>query len=165
VPEAVVTGPWYVERQQARVAALTRLLRSLGAAGLLATEAGAEPFLHTHVRAVDRVIGDYMLRACDRLMRLAGDAQAGLVLLALWAGAPVRGASCAQIASSIGAPYETARRRLCELAGRDLAVRTGAEWWARWPADSGALVETIRTESLADLRRLHANLEALRLEA
>ncbi|HEY8618291.1 hypothetical protein [Phenylobacterium sp.] len=170
VPEAVVTSSWYAARQAERVDRLRGFLELLDRVGAVAATPDLGGFLAENARAADRLLGDYMLRACDRLLRLAGNAQDGLVLLALWAegvrrldpcgaAGPVSGGG---LGRSLGMPAETARRRLRALAALGFACFDDAGWRAAWPADRAADVRAVRTESLPDLRRLLAGLEAVR---
>jgi DNA-binding Lrp family transcriptional regulator len=86
VPETVVTSPAYLAVLTARAARLARLQAEAADAGLVAPAPGLGAFLAEAPRAGDRVLGDYMLRACEAFMEPTGSAMDGVVLLALCAG-------------------------------------------------------------------------------
>ena len=86
------------------------------------------------IRAAAGLLSDYMLRTVDALMREAGDAISGLVLLVLLAGALTTDAegrpdpqplSVRRIHHRLGLPEETVRRHLLALAEEGDCVRAG----------------------------------------
>jgi hypothetical protein len=86
------------------------------------------------IRAAAGLLSDYMLRTVDALMREAGDAISGLVLLVLLAGAlntdaegrpDPQALSVRRIHQRLGLPEETVRRHLLALAEEGDCARAG----------------------------------------
>jgi DNA-binding Lrp family transcriptional regulator len=178
VPETVVTSPAYLAVLTARAARLARLQAEAADAGLVAPAPGLGAFLAEAPRAGDRVLGDYMLRACEAFMEPTGSAMDGVVLLALCAGnlrdldvtlvtgweayegllTPCRASA---LAEALGAPGETVRRHVLRLAEAGLAKRRRQGWIAHAdPGNRPALVKIVERNA-ANLRRMLSTLAAL----
>lgn len=175
VPQAVVTSPAYVARQIARVERLELFASDLERAGLLQPAGPYARSLADMPRAADRLLGEYMLRTCDRLIGLAEGPVHGVVLLGLCVenlrlaprlhamtpeeiAVAARPCTLASLARRTGMPAETVRRHLAALAETGLADRRGRDWVAcAQPAQIAPLGDLV-VENQNDLRRLFARL-------
>lgn len=165
VPETFLADPRYL---QSVVTAHERLLRfyfelrSSGLLGRLPPSAyPSEP--QVPVRAAARLLSDYLLRASEGTMALAGDVISALVLLgvldaALESARPDRGASVAGLARRLRLPAETVRRHAADLIERGRCVR--GPGGLQIPAEvlaSPPMARFLR-ENRANVRRLFAGL-------
>jgi len=175
VPQGVVVSPGYLAVLTARVERLGLLQREIVEAGLEGLNLQRQVLIAKAPRAADRILGDYMLRACEGLMALTGSAMDGVVLLALCAAnvrhldvdrvtswkaygdlaAPQRAAA---LAEELGLSGETVRRHVHRLAQAGFA-RHGAKGWI---ADAGSgvrsAVRPLVEANARDLRRMFSAL-------
>ena len=182
VPQAAVTSPAYVFVQAHRAGRLGTLHGELVAADMLAHAPGLEGFIAGSARAADRLLANYMLRACGGLLELTGSAMDGMVLVAL-AAANIRDLHVAQIsdwatfgalaapcnvsplAEALGMPNETVRRHMHRLEASGFCRRAPSGWTAAVPADRQALLGRLVNENARNLRRLFVSLAELRTRA
>jgi DNA-binding Lrp family transcriptional regulator len=181
VPHAVVTSPSYIALQAARVARLAVFQSDLARMQMgraPADHPGARP-VTPDVRAADRALAEYMLRASDCLIELADGPMNGFVLLGLCAvnleglrhsglvteiGDAVRSASACSvtpISARLGAPAETVRRRLLALQARGLAERCAQGWIAAAPPSRRDHVARVVSDNEMNLRRLCSRMQSL----
>lgn len=182
VPEAAVTSPAYFDILARRVGRLAALHRELVAAGLQPPNPDLDDLLATQVRVADRLLGDYMLRACGDLLRLTGGAMDAVVLLALcagnirdldvtevgdWAsyGDLARPCTATTAADELGMANETVRRHLHRLTSRGFCQRAAGGWIAAAPAASRPLLGALVNENAQNLRRMFAGLGELSARA
>lgn len=176
VPHAVVTSPSYIALQAARV---ERLGRFLGELARKQTVAAASPT--PDVRAADRALAEYMLRASDSLIELAQGPMNGFVLLGLCAvnlesvgsNWPIAGiadlarranpCSVAPIAARLATPGETVRRRLFALQALGLAERRDHGWMATSPPALRERIRQVAVDNEMNLRRLRSRMQDLGL--
>lgn len=181
VPHAVVTSPNYIALQAARVARLTVFQADLARMerALAPTEAPCASAITPEVRAADRALAEYMLRASDCMIELADGPMNGFVLLGLCAvnlevvgrsgpiaevGDAVRsasGCSVTPICARLGAPAETVRRRLLALQARGLAERCAQGWIAAAPPSRREHISRVISDNEMNLRRLNSRLQGL----
>lgn len=136
VPAAFLTSATYVQSVMQAHDRLRRFYLELKAADLV--EALPPPAYDTSavpVRAAARLLSDYILRACEGLMREAGNVISALTIAALLAAAlddsersvgGSRALSVRAIAQALRLSPETVRRHIAELAEEGLCVRTTA---------------------------------------
>jgi DNA-binding Lrp family transcriptional regulator len=167
VPQAVVTSPAYLAVQAARVARLRAMHADLVGVGFI-RPSPAGGLAQAGVRAADRALGQYMLRTCDQLIRLAANPVNGFVFLglcvarsggALWG--PRRPAPVAAVAGELGMPDETVRRRLLALRELGLAAHRPRGWLPAAEARAWPQLGGVLAYNEADLRRLFARLDDL----
>jgi DNA-binding Lrp family transcriptional regulator len=182
IPREAVTSAGYIAKQGARYTRAREFYLALKAAGAAPSERlgeapppGGEPL----VRAANRALSEYVLRACDGLVALTGDMMRSLVLLELavanmralataeleaWAFAPEKAARPVRIAA-LAAPLrlsgETIRRHLQALEAQGFCQRTTGGLVATappaaWPALIGLIVA-----NEANLQRLLSRLRPL----
>lgn len=161
VTQAAATSPAYRAIQLARVARLGAFYDELLKAGEVSESQAVRRTLAESPRAADRLLANYMLRVCDSVMQLAGDALNGLVLLALCAenlrrpGEP-QPCRVRRLAAVLHMSFETVRRRTLNLAEAGLCSRTRLGWTAAIARDAAAFAPIFGE---ANLQRLFAQLE------
>ena len=182
VPRAAVTSPHYLRVQADRVGRLAALHAEVVAADMLAPAPGLEGFIAGSVRAADRLLANYMLRACGGLLELTGSAMDGMVLMALaatnlrelqvakvgeWAtfGALAAPCNASRLAEALGMPNETVRRHMHRLEASGFCRRGPSGWTADVPRDGEALLGRLVNENAQNLRRLFASLAELHTRA
>jgi DNA-binding transcriptional ArsR family regulator len=174
-----VTSPAYLAIQAARVERLVGFQRDLVAGGVVDAPALETGSLLALTRAADRLLAEYMLRTCERLIDLADGPIDAFFLLGLAAqnaagfspalAAPMGGdlASAAQpcsvgaLAARLAMPQSTVRRRLTALAERGLAEHGMRGWIVSTPPDLQVLAAQLAAESFKNLRRLVHRLDEL----
>lgn len=181
IPRGAVTSKAYIAKQRARYERTRVLHGALKAVGALpdvsVTEASppAEPL----VRAANRALSEYMLRACGDLVALTGDVMSSLVLLELvventreltaaeladWTrdpegvGRPIR---IAGLAASLRFSGETIRRHLNTLEALGFCRRTVGGLVAVAPAPAWPKLARLVEANEANLQRLFARLREL----
>lgn len=177
-PQAAVTSQAYLAVLRRRAERLARLHRELAAAGLQPPNPSLEDFLDTAPRAADRILANYMLRACGGLLELTGNAMDGMALLSLAAlniaelkvteltdwndyAELAEPCSATALANALGMPNETVRRHLHRLGEAGFCRRSKKGWIAAAPADRSPLLGRLVTENARDLQRLFAALNDL----
>lgn len=182
VPQAAVTSADYVRVQADRAGRLAALHGELAAADMLAHAPGLEGFIAGSIRAADRLLANYMLRACGSLLELTGSAMESMVLVALTAanirdvqtarlndwgafGAVAAPCNASRLAEGLGMPNETVRRHLHRLEASGFCRRAPSGWTAAIPADREALLGRLLNENAQNLRRLFAGLAELHARA
>jgi hypothetical protein len=183
VPHAAVTSPAYKAIQLGRY---ERLIAFHDTACRLGTVTGPEPPQAplagpAPVRAADRAIAEYVLRASDLLMGLTGGAIPGIIYLELARAnlepldddqlarpdvskrlTPIRALPLAQ---RLGLPRETTRRHLFALENRGFCRRgrwglTAAAPEAAWPQ-----ITALFSDNLTNVQRLFSRLDQLGVRA
>jgi len=181
-PYAAVSSPAYVAIQRARYDRARRLYQALLAIGAVPHEPAPrphEPTAYPLVRAANRALSVYMLRAASDLIALTGDALSSLILLELilantrtlaaadlpgWAADPVRRARPVRIAALAQALHlspETARRHILKLEKLGLCERLDPTVVATAPAALWPELAQLMAANLANLQRLFAALRQL----
>ena len=181
VPRSAVTSPAYNALQLARHERLGGFYAALQAAGALPASDAAAPPLQDDapVRATNRAISEYMLRAANDLIGMTGDALTSLVLLALarentghldaagldaWSrdpltlGRPVR---AARLAAQLALAAETTRRHLVALETGGFSRRTPAGALVTAPPDAWPALAQLVDANVANVQRLFARLRHL----
>jgi len=181
VPNSAVTSPAYIAKQRARYDRAAGLHQALRAAGALPVGVGgagptpAEPL----VRAANRALSEYTLRACNDLKALTGDVLSSVVLLELalenvrplatpqladWArdperlGRPVR---IAVLATPLRFSGETIRRHLHVLEALGFCRRTAGGLVATAPATAWPGLARLVDANHANVQRLFGRLDQL----
>jgi hypothetical protein len=131
-------------------------------------------------RAADRALAQYMLRICDQLIELTGDAGNAFVLLGLFvvsarAGPAELGGQAAErakrpspvsvVCDQIGMAPETVRRRLLALQARGLAARRPRGWVVLAEERTWPQLRRIFADNEANLRRLFDRLSDLQMRS
>jgi DNA-binding Lrp family transcriptional regulator len=183
VPNGAVTSAAYIAKQRARYDRTRGLYEALKAAGALpdteAARAGLAPAAEPLVRAANRALSEYMLRAVDDLIALTGDVMSSLVLLELVL-ANTRGLSAAELAewtraperlgrpvriAALAAPLrfsgETIRRHLNGLEEMGFCGRTAGGLVAIAPPPAWPRLAGLVEANQANLQRLFARLRQL----
>lgn len=119
-PEAAVRQPHLIRQSEARYDCTKRLYRDLLTIGAVSRPdpASAGAFDAPPVRLVNRLIGEFSLRASDELITLAGSPTLGMVLLAV---ARANAEHIDPLHASPSAPIPESERRPARMS--DLAVR------------------------------------------
>jgi DNA-binding Lrp family transcriptional regulator len=182
VPNAAVTSPAYVAIQRARYDRARRFYQVLKAIGALPSDGRADaraPTAQPLVRAANRTLSAYMLRACNDLIALTGDALSSLILLELtlgatetlagadlpaWAADPVgmgRPVRIASLSKSLSFSAETTRRHLLALEDAGFCLRTKAGLVAVAPPAVWPDLARLMAANLSNVHRLFAALRQL----
>lgn len=184
VPRSAVTSPAYKAIQVARyerVRAFHRTLRDVGE--LAADDPPGSATRELLVRAVNRVISEYMLRACGDLIALTHDMLGSVILmevaldnsaelppdrLSIWAEAPaalarpVRGSV---LSARLGLSAETLRRHAIGLEATGFLRRTPTGMVAVCPASTRPRLAHLIEANVVNLHRLFARLRELGVTA
>ena len=185
VPHGAVTSTAYIAQQRARHDRTRSFYQTLKAAGALPnTKAAqgptaAEPL----VRAANRALSEYALRACNDLLALTGDVLSSLVLLELvlantrtlttaeladWTrdpervGRPIR---IAALAAPLRVSSETIRRHLNNLERLGFCRRTAGGLVASAPASAWPELDRLVRVNQANVQRLFERLRQLKILA
>ena len=183
VPNEAVTSPAYIAKQRARYDRTRRFYEALKAAGALpdaeAGQAGSPPATEPLVRAANRALSEYMLRAIDGLIALTGDVMSSLVLLELvlantraltpaeladWTRAPEqvgRPIRIAGLAGPLRVSGETIRRHLNSLEDLGYCGRTAGGLVAIAPGSAWPKLARLVDANQANVQRLFARLRQL----
>ncbi|WP_296600796.1 DeoR family transcriptional regulator [Phenylobacterium sp.] len=168
VPASFLISPGYVASVMQGHERLRRFYFELKAAGLL--DGLPAPNFETDsvpVRAAARLLADYLLRACEGLMRESGNAISVMLLVALLApaladegrasGAP-RTISVRGVAMRLKLSAETARRHCAELAEDGLCIRASGGTLVPEDALGRPGLRLLLAENAANVQRLMAGL-------
>jgi hypothetical protein len=182
VPRRAVTSAAYIAKQRARYDRALGFYQALKAAGVLPNTEAAEaspPPAEPLVRAANRALSEYMLRACNDLLALTGDVLSSLVLLELalantralttaeladWTrdpegvGQPVR---IAALAPPLRVSAETIRRHLNALETLGFCSRTAGGLVAIAPASAWPELARLARANQANAQRLFGRLGQL----
>lgn len=182
VPRSADTSPAYIATQRARYERARSFHQDLAAKGALP---GAElaqtwpPAAEPLVRAANRALSEYVLRACNDLIALTGDVLSSLVLLELvlantaalttaeldaWRRAPEqlgRPVRIAALAVPLRLSRETVRRRLTMLEATSFCRRTSGGLIATAPPSAWPALARLVDANQANLRRLFTRLGQL----
>lgn len=183
VPNGAVTSPAYIAKQRARYDRTREFYHALKAVGALPGagpgQGGSPPAAEPLVRAANRALSEYMLRAIDGLIALTGDVMSSLVLLELvlantrgltpteladWIRAPERVGRPVRIAALAGplrVSGETIRRHLNNLEALGFCARTAGGLVAIAPAPAWPRLARLMEDNQANLQRLFARLRQL----
>ena len=182
VPRGAVTSSAYVAKQRARYERIRDFYLSLRAVGALPLgEAVQEPPTPAEplVRAANRALSEYTLRACHDLLGLTGEVMSSLVLLELvlantrplrtpeladWSRAPERFGRPVRIATLAGplrVSGETVRRHLNRLETLGFCSRTAGGMVATAPASAWPQLARLVEINQANVQRLCARLRQL----
>lgn len=168
VPANFLVSPGYVASVMQGHERLRRFYFELRAAGLI--DALPAPNFETDsvpVRAAARLLADYLLRACEGLMRESGNVISALLLVALLApaladegrsGGSPRAISVRGVAMRLKLSAETARRHCGELAEEGLCVRASGGMLVAEETLSRAGLRLLLSENAANVQRLMAGL-------
>jgi hypothetical protein len=115
------------------------------------------------VRAAARLLSDYILRASDHLMSVAGDVVSAMVLLGVLGPSTslppgTRPTPLVTLANRLSIPAETARRHAAHLVDLGLCVRRSTGLLVTPDILARANSATLLRENTADLRRMFAGL-------
>jgi hypothetical protein len=181
VPNSAVTSPAYIAKQRARYDRAAGFYAALKAAGALPAAVGraapspAEPL----VRAANRALSEYTLRACNDLMALTGDVLSSVVLLELivqnirpmgtpelaaWPRDPEglsRPVRIAALAAPLKFSGETIRRHLKVLEAQGFCRPTVGGVVATAPPAVQSRLPRLVDANLANVQRLFARLDQL----
>lgn len=182
VPRAADTSAAYISTQRARYERARSFHEDLAARGALpgaehaqTWPTAAEPL----VRAANRALSEYVLRACNGLIALTGDVLSSLVLLELvlantkplscaeleaWRRAPEqigRPVRIAALAAPLRLSPETVRRRLNILETTGFCRRTAGGLVATAPTSAQPALADLVEANQANLRRLFTRLGQL----
>ena len=182
VPNAAVTSPEYGAVQRARYDRARLFYQDLKAIGVLPADGAADahaPTAQPLVRAANRALSVYMLRACSDLLALTGDALSSVILLELtlgntadlpaadlpaWAADPVTRAHplrIADLAKRLRISPETARRHVLSLEDAGFCRRNARGAVAIAPPIAWPDLARQMTANLANVHRLFAALRQL----
>ena len=184
VPAAALATPAYLAAAVARYERLKRFYLELKQAGVTAPAASAEPqdpaLSGPPVRLVNRIIGEYMLRVNEQLLRRVGDAVSGILVLELGRAnaehldhearrieAPLpddlrRPVSLLALARRLRLPPETVRRHVLRLEAEGLARKVRGGWLAEISAlPRGGAAGPPIARNLANVGRLLSRLASL----
>ncbi|MBU1377358.1 MAG: hypothetical protein KKE02_13080 [Alphaproteobacteria bacterium] len=186
VPNAAVTSPAYGAIQRARYDRARGFYQTLTAAGVLPANGSADtraPTAQPLIRAANRALSAYMLRACNDLIPLTDDALSSLILLDLtlentaalstadlpaWAADPARFARPIRIAAlskSLRFSPETTRRHLLGLEAAGFCRRVDEGLVALAPSPVWPELARLMAANLANVHRLFAALRQLEVLA
>jgi len=184
VPRSAVTSPSYKAIQVARyerVRAFYRTLRDVGE--LAADDPPAPATQELLVRAVNRVISEYMLRACGDLIAVTGDMLGSVILMEValensadlppdrlpaWADAPaaiarpVRGSV---LSARLGLSAETLRRHAIGLETAGFLRRAPTGKIAVCPLSARPRLARLIETNVVNIHRLFARLRELGVTA
>jgi DNA-binding Lrp family transcriptional regulator len=182
VPRAAVSSPAYNMIQRARYDRARRFYQVLKTAGALPGDSAANaqtPTAGPLVRAADRALSSYMLRACNDLIALTSDVLRTLILVELtldnigelatvdlprWAADPAglaRPVRVAALAQQLRVAPETTRRHVLALEGTGFADRVGPGFIAVAPPAIWPELVRLVEVNLANVQRLFAALRSL----
>lgn len=182
VPRSADTSPAYIAKQRARYERARSFHQGLAARGLLPGAVFKEtwpPAEDPLVRAANRALSEYVLRACNDLIALTGDVLSSLVLLELvmantrplttaelhdWRRAPEqlgRPVRIAALAAPLQLSRETIRRRLNALETMGFCRRTIGGLVATAPSSTRPKLAQLVEANQANLRRLFTRLRQL----
>jgi hypothetical protein len=171
VPQAAIASERHAIIQRARLRRLQAFHDQLRDAGFLAAQETLPRRLPAALaRPVNRALSDYMLRSCDRLVRIAGAVTDGYVLLGLCAEncrdldldravdglAALTPCRASRLARRLDVAEETVRRRLHALGARGRVRLMGKAWLVVSPGPQ-ALAQLV-ADNEADLLRLFGRL-------
>lgn len=168
VPAAFLASPSYVQSVMLGHERLRGFYIELRAAGLV--EGLPQPSFETDtvpVRAAARLLADYVLRACEGLMREAGNVVSLLTLVALLAaaladegrtGGARRSMSVRAIAQKLQLSAETVRRHVAELMEEGLCARTSAGLLVTEDALARPGLRLLFADNAGNIQRLVAGL-------
>jgi hypothetical protein len=186
VPRGAVTSTAYLAKQRARHDRTRSFYQALKAVGTMPnTEAaqGPPPAAEPLVRAANRALSEYALRACNDLLALTGDVLSSLVLLELvlantrtlttaeladWTrdperfGRPIR---IAALAAPLRVSGETIRRHLNNLERLDFCRRTVGGLVASAPVSAWPELDRLVRVNQANVQRLFERLRQLKILA
>jgi DNA-binding Lrp family transcriptional regulator len=184
VPRAAVVSAEYKVIQGDRYERTQAFHGELRALDALPPEApAAPPWPEPLVRAVNRMVSEYMLRTCGDLIRLTGDMLGSLILLetllantahlsdagfAAWArdpvarGAPVRNR---ELVDRLRLSPETLRRHVLGLESAGFCHKAPGGLLAVAPADVTASVAQLAETNLANIQRLFARVREIGVSA
>jgi DNA-binding Lrp family transcriptional regulator len=186
VPHAAVTSPAYVAIQRARYDRARRFYQALKAVGALPSDGAPDadaPTAYPLVRAANRALSAYMLRAANDLIALTGDALSSLILLELtlentepvagpdlpaWAADPLgvaRPVRIATLAKRLRFSPETTRRHLVDLEAAGFCKRSEQGLVAIAPPEAWPELARLMASNLANVNRLFAALRELQVLA
>jgi DNA-binding Lrp family transcriptional regulator len=179
VPRRAVTTPAYNAIQQARYDRTRAFHRELADLGALGDDPGAPAPAEPLVRAANRAVSEYMLRACGELIALTGDIVSSLVLIQLviantaelsperlpvWAGAPqalALPARAASVSRDLAMSAETVRRHALTLEAGGFCRRSPAGLIAACPLHARPQAARFVATNVANVQRLFARLKDL----
>ncbi|MFC3068269.1 hypothetical protein [Phenylobacterium soli] len=160
VPREVIVSPAHMSIQAARLQRLQRFHDELVGIGVLqAGESLPGPLPSSHMRPVNTVLSEFMLRTADRMVALTGELMSGLVLLAMWStgpGAPP--CPSLRLSTQLGMPRERVRRRLMELGRMGFVRQLKEGWVTQTPSAQRQALEALAAANEAEVRRLFARL-------
>ena len=186
VPHAAVTSPAYIAIQRARYDRARQFYQTLKAIGAMPANGIADtraPTATPLIRAANRALSAYMLRACNDLIALTGDALTSLILLELmlantealstdellgWVAHPGRVARPTKIAAlskRLRLSPETTRRHLLTLEAAGFCRRQGLGLVALAPPSARPALVQLLAANLANVQRLFAALRQLEVLA
>lgn len=186
VPRTAVTSPAYNAIQRARYDRARGFYQALKSIGALPGDGAANtsaPTAGPLIRAANRALSAYMLRASNDLIALTGEALRSLVLVELilaniegiagrdlpaWAADPASLAQpvrVAALARRLRIPAETARRHLLALEASGFCRRRGVHLVAAAPRGTWPRLARLMEANLINLQRLFATLRSLEVLA
>lgn len=182
VPRSADTSPAYIAKQRARYERARSFHQDLAARDILPGAEQAQtwpPAAEPLVRAANRALSEYVLRACNDLIALTGDVLSSLVLLELvlantrvlsnaeldaWRRAPGqvgRPIRIAALAAPLRLSRETVRRRLNALEAQGFCRRTTGGLVATAPVSVWPGLARLAEANQANLQRLFNRLRQL----
>ena len=182
VPHAAVTSPAYGAIQRGRYDRARLFYQQLKAIGALSADGVANanaPTAQPLIRAANRTLSGYMLRASNDLIALTGDALSSLILLQLtldntadltaaelaaWAGDPpslAQAIRIAALAKTLRLSPETARRHVMRLESRGFCQRLNHGLVALAPPAVWPDLARLMAANLINIQRLFAALREL----
>lgn len=183
IPRVAVTSPRYNAIQRARfdrTRLLYEALKTTAALPLTDDPADLPVMDGPPIRAANRVVSEYMLRAAGHLIGLTGDVLSSLILVELvlhnltggrrngGVGDDMGGLKPARIsgiARNLGLPAETTRRHVMRLQAAGLCQRLGSGLFAvASPQHHGALAN-LMAANVSNLQRMFSRLRVLGLLA
>jgi DNA-binding Lrp family transcriptional regulator len=186
VPNAAVTSPAYVAIQRGRYDRARRFYQTLKTVGVLPADGLPAPMAPTApplIRAADRALSAYMLRASNDLIALTGDALSSLILVQLaldntkglaaddllaWTADPVglsHPVRIAQLSKALRFSPETTRRHILGLENAGFCLRHDRTFCARVPVTRRAETLQFVIANLANVQRLFGALRQLEVLA
>jgi len=183
VPRSAVTSPAYKAIQAARYDRVRAFHGDMRRLGVLPPEPAGPPPEDPLIRAVNRVVSEYMLRACNALIELTGDMLGSLVLmemallnladlpseqLAAWAEAPLQLGQPAPgtvLSARLRISPETVRRHILSLEADGFCRRLPRGLVAMAPPPARVELARLIEANLANVQRLFARLRELGVTA